>query len=302
MKAIWSLWTKPLKHHCGWTWLSPKHHLLAWVLSVQTARQHYPETALFTDDDGAEMLVDGLGLKFDTVSTELNAIAACNPEWFALGKVYSYALQTEPFLHIDADVFLWNKLPARLEAADVLAQNPEYFERRSIHYPLEQIDAAIRSVDGWMPEELSHSLAAGEVRQAANCGVLGGNRVDFIRYYAELAGKMMREPRNQPAWPKLEHQWAMSCVFEQYLLTACVAYYQNRDETRYGHIDVQYLFASDGSANSEAAQMGYTHLLGGAKQNRTLLEHLERRVCRDYPEYYRRCLDYAGKMPGDWYG
>src|SRR6187431_444771 len=67
LKAVWSFWSKPFRSHHHRVWTSEKEHLLAWVLSTQTARQHYGPTELHTDDAGARMLIDGIGLEFDRV-------------------------------------------------------------------------------------------------------------------------------------------------------------------------------------------------------------------------------------------
>jgi hypothetical protein len=58
MKAVWSFWSKPFAAHRHAMWPSEKHHLCSWVLSVETARQHYPDTWLVTDNAGARMLMD----------------------------------------------------------------------------------------------------------------------------------------------------------------------------------------------------------------------------------------------------
>ena len=84
MKAVWSFWDKPFQSHHHRVWASERHHLLAWVLSTQTARQHYRTTELHTDDAGARMLVDGIGLEFDRVCVSLNALRAHDPGWWAL--------------------------------------------------------------------------------------------------------------------------------------------------------------------------------------------------------------------------
>jgi hypothetical protein len=76
------------------------------VLSWQTASQHYPNTCLITDSDGAKILVDQLGLQFASVSTVLDDLANEDPAWWSLGKLYAYSLQQEPFVHIDSDVYL----------------------------------------------------------------------------------------------------------------------------------------------------------------------------------------------------
>src|SRR5262249_42856235 len=109
-RAVWSYWSKPYEARRHEPWPSERHHLLSWVLSTMTARRHYGETTLCTDDAGARLLVDGIGLEFEHVSTALNALHVSNPDWWALGKLYAYRMQTEPFVHIDSDVFLWRPL------------------------------------------------------------------------------------------------------------------------------------------------------------------------------------------------
>jgi Family of unknown function (DUF6734) len=55
------------------------------------------------------------GLEFDTVSVDLNELAHSDPEWWTLGKMMTYRAQAEPFVHIDEDVFLWQRLPRELD-------------------------------------------------------------------------------------------------------------------------------------------------------------------------------------------
>jgi len=61
---------------------------------------------LVTDTEGARLLVDKLGLRFTTVMTTLTALDDADPEWWVLGKLWAYRAQTEPFVHLDNDVFL----------------------------------------------------------------------------------------------------------------------------------------------------------------------------------------------------
>lgn len=74
MRAVCSFWSKPYRAGRSHPWSSEFHHALAWSLSLQEASRHYPDTWLYTDDDGARLLVDGLGLPFAHVSTGLNAL------------------------------------------------------------------------------------------------------------------------------------------------------------------------------------------------------------------------------------
>ncbi|BDA71093.1 hypothetical protein RIVM261_000010 [Rivularia sp. IAM M-261] len=288
MKAVWSLWTKPLRENRQSIWVSNKHHLLSWILSVETAKKHYPETALFTDSEGARMLVDELGLEFTQVFTELDALENSDPRLWALGKVYTYRTQTEPFIHIDSDVFLWKPLPSEMVSAPLLAQNPEYFVVGNSCYDPEGMETAISHINGWLPEEWMWQRSCGLLQTAYNCGIFGGHAVDFIRYYASLAIEFVEHLSNQLAWLILHPDSERNILFEQYLLGCCVRYHQHQTKSPYKDIDVKCLFSSldDAFIPDNAARVGFTHLIADAKKNRKIAEHLEHRVKKDYPKYY----------------
>lgn len=292
MKAVWSFWTKPYRMNRQSTWVSKKHHLLAWVLSVETAKKHYLKTSLYTDSQGAQMLVDELGLEFTQVSTELDALENHDPQWWALGKVYTYRAQTEPFIHIDSDVFLWKPLPLRMNSAPLLAQNPDNFIVGSSWYKPEGMETAISSVNGWLPKEWKWQRSLSSFQKAVCCGIFGGNAVDFIRYYADLAIQLVEHPSNQQAWCLLTPDTERNVLFEQYLLGSCVEYHRHQPNSPYKNIDIQYLFSSldDAFISDNAARAGFTHLIADAKRNRTIADHLENRVRRDYPKYYHQLV------------
>jgi hypothetical protein len=296
MKAVWSFWTKPYLGHRRSSWPSAKHHLLAWVLSVEVARQHYPETWLVSDDAGARMLVDGLGLQFTHVSTDLNALAQHDPDWWALGKIYAYHLQTEPFVHIDADVFLWKRLPHRLECADVFAQHPEPISTGTPYYQPEQLERALNpATGGWLPDEWLWYRRTIKNQRAETCGIVGGNRTDFINCYAQASLRLVNHPCNQRALQSLPDKRMHTILIEQYLLAAFVEYYKASAMLPLGSVSIEYLFNStaDPWNPNLAAQAGFTHLVAGAKRNPRLAVRLENRVRRDYPELYERCCRVA---------
>lgn len=273
-------------------WPSEKYHLLAWVLSVETARKHYPDTALITDDEGAAKLIDGLGLRFNHVSTDLNLLKDHDPDWWAFGKIYAYARQREPFVHLDTDVILWKPLPDRLAQADVFGQQPEYFRCGFSWYYPEKFESAIRRVRGWMPEELDHYVPTNGEQSAICCAIFGGTRLDFIRHYAETVIRLIEEPRNQPAWQLLDRP-AHSIMFEQYMLAACVEYHRQNPRSPYRGVSAEYLFGSHEGAELTAAQAGYTHLWCDGKRSIALMDRLERLVRNNYPALYERCLALA---------
>jgi hypothetical protein len=301
LKAVWSFWSKPFRSHHHRVWASEKHHLLAWVLSTQTARQHYRATELHTDDAGARMLVDGIGLEFDRVCISLNALRAHDPGWWALGKLYAYRSQREPFVHLDNDVFLWRPLPERLMTAPLLAQNPEYFTPGRSYYRPEAFEAALDGLDrAWLPPEWRWYRASGRPQRADCCGVFGGQRDDFIRYYAAQAIRLIEHAPNQTGWDRLRDKIGHNILFEQYLLGACVDYHRARDNSPYRGIDIDYVFPSLDQAFDPtiAARVGYTHLIANAKRNPELADRLEARVARDHPDHYQRCIAYLERRRG----
>jgi hypothetical protein len=291
VKAVWSFWSKPFEVHRQFSWPSKRHHLFAWVLSVELARRHYPDTWLITDDAGARLLVDRLGLPFTHISTDLNALAQHNPDWWALGKLYAYRMQTEPFVHIDSDVFLWKPLQERLKRADVFAQNPEPISPSTSYYQSERLERALRgTIGGWLPDEWYWYRRARDHR-AECCGIFGGNRIDFINRFACAALRVIEDPTNRPALALLHDKRTLMLVIEQYLLSAFAEYHKVAAALPAGTIQIEHLFQTmaDVWNPSCAAQAGFTHLMADTKQNLLLAARLENRVRCDYPQYYRRC-------------
>jgi hypothetical protein len=304
MIAVWSLWTKPLARTREVCWYSEFHHLLGWVLSFETARRHFSHTHLLTDDAGARLLVERLALPFTRVSTTLNELDGYNPGWWALGKIYAYRKQREPFVHIDADVFLWKPLPARMLSADVLAQNVIPAEFGALVYNPDVIENALGYPKrGWLPDEWTWYRQQTPIRCGEWCGIFGGNRIDFIQSYADKAWKILTDDRNRAQLEPLPKQAHVATV-EEYFLRAFLEYHNHHEDSPFAGVQIEHLFDSNAEAfqPSRAQEAGFTHLVSEAKRNRFLAERMEARVRREYPESYERCRqvisDYAAAGSG----
>ena len=295
MRAVWSFWSKPFGAHRNRVWASEKHHLLSWILSTETAKRHYRPAVLHTDSAGARMLVDGLGLEFDAVHTNLKAIGGADPDWWALGKLYTYRAQTDPFVHIDNDVFLWRPLPHELESAPVFAQNAEPFVPGQSFYQPEAIEYALgAAARRWLPPAWQWYRTSGIDSRGECCGVFGGNRVDFIRDYAAQAIRLIEDAGNRKALHALADKRVHMVVVEQYLLAACIEYCRAHANSPFHDVEIRYLFGSIDEAfdSDTAARLGYTHLIADAKRDPELAQRLEARVAREYPGHYDCCLRY----------
>ncbi|MGP0066335.1 MAG: DUF6734 family protein [Isosphaeraceae bacterium] len=291
MRAVWSFWSRPFRAHKGTIWCKPLHHLLAWGLSVQAARRHYPDTVLITDRLGKRLLVDRLGLPFTEVSTELERLNNADTDWWALGKLVAYSLQDRPFIHIDNDVFLWKPLSPALVEAPVLSQCPEHFPR-DVSYGEADIDRIFAESGSRPPVEWEWARSRGEMNcRMENCGILGGSSPEFLRYYALTAINWLMSPDHALAWSRLWNKRIYTVVVEQFLLSACLDYHRHHPGSPFRGVRVKYLFPSWDQAYliNHAARAGYTHLISGAKSNPTVGRRLEERVRREDPYYFRRC-------------
>lgn len=279
MNAVWSFWSKPYLSVRERIWHSEKQHLLSWILSFEQAHKFYPKSLLFTDDYGAKLLVDGLQLEFDVVDTALNRLDGHDPKWWALGKIYTYRAQNDPFIHIDSDVFLWKALPFSSEYA-LFAQNPEYFEVGASFYRPEHIEALVENHGGWLPEEWRWFRSSGLRQRAECCGVFGGGNTEFIRYYAEQAIRTIEHSANAGFWTALSEDVERNILMEQYLLSACIEYYNHSNVSMEKPLDIRYVFRSmdDAFDPKQAEDAGYTHLIADSKKSKALASNLEKRV------------------------
>ena len=302
MRAVWSFWSKPFKAYKGRIWHEPTHHLYAWGLSLRLARQHYPDTVLVTDTPGKKLLIDRLGLQFGEVSTELDRICNEDPDWWALGKLVAYSLQHQPFVHLDTDVFLWRALPTWLTSAPVFAQCPEdhppldewcgpgdvehAFAQHGLSLPLEWEWARSRVIDRF---------------REVSCGILGGTRTDFLRYYANLALDLVLNPKYAAAWAAFSDKSGYNMIVEQFQLAACLDFHRYAPDSAYRGISIRYLFDSFGQAYDPqaAARVGFSHLLGDAKTQPEIAARLERRIAALDPHFHRHCLHVAAQAAGE---
>ena len=249
---------------------------------------------LITDRYGADLLVERLGLEFIEVSTDLETLSYDDPNWWVLGKLFSYRAMQTPFIHIDSDVFLWRPLPSEITSAPIFAQNPEQFTFGQGVYRPDRWEEAVRAVGGNLPEEwLWYTRRQGNV--AVCCGILGGNEVEFIGQYADRAIHMIKHCKNQIALSSSTEKLGSNILIEQYFLAGYINYHKFDWKSSFCGIDIKYLFSSIDDSIANAAARGYTHLIAGAKKNSAIAERLESRVRKEYPEQFSKLASYLAR-------
>lgn len=253
---------------------------MSWILSFSTCKKYFSKTILYTDDFGANILVDKLNIKFDTVCTDLNKLDNENSRWWAAGKLLTYSKQSEPFIHFDNDVFLWKPFEPELMDACIIAQNRECFEVGKSWYHPEKYDVVLK-LGGVIPNEMLWYKNLSKFQYAVCCGVFGGNNLSFIRNYSNKALEIIFNNTNSRVWSLFGED---NILVEQYFLAAMIEYHK-KHENSFNIKKVSYLFeSSDQAFNPDfARKLGFTHLIGGAKTNNHFIPRLEKRVCSFYP-------------------
>jgi hypothetical protein len=280
MKAVFSLGTKFLTEGNFYAGFPDAE---AWgcscVLSVLLARQHVGRAELYTDARGAARLA-ALGLPFDAVYPAFEDFSYPPQLWMAM-KLQTYRRQTEPFIHLDFDAYLWAPLPPRLSTAGIIAQSSEdnySCYSRVLTYFLDHA--------GYVPAFVrAHVARYGSQIRALNAGAYGGHDLATLHASADEVFATLAHPANAPMLAELAaHHAAPGEVFYDFniLLEQCFAsmYFHQRG------LPVEYVLGDEPPY--------FTHLLASAKHHPDNVRALKNRVARDYPAYHKRVLTQLG--------
>lgn len=126
MKLLHSYWSKPYfqseADKGGWS--KNIFHYMSCALSCLRFHEFY-DIELITDKAGKELFIDKIGLPYSSVKVELDVLNNYPPYLWAIGKLYSYSIQTTPFIHVDNDIYIWSKFKDNLINAPLIAHNLE---------------------------------------------------------------------------------------------------------------------------------------------------------------------------------
>ncbi len=267
-----------LKSHnkCGWS--EKKYHYFSWALSARQLLKFYDKVELVTDKNGYNLLINKLELPYTKVDVVLDDLNDYDSKLWALGKIYAYRMQNEPFLHVDGDIFIWERFQKSLEDSNLICQSKEegtYFE------PLyKNIFLPIALNFEYYPEELDRAIDKDKSVRAICAGIIGGNDINFFQYYTAKAFEFV--DRNTKHLDKTNSTFNL--IFEQFLFRA-LAEDQNIPISFFDDSTAPtYYYDFTGVPNSTK----YIHLGGNTKRNKFLAECMAYRLRKDYPtDYYR---------------
>jgi CRISPR/Cas system CMR-associated protein Cmr5 small subunit len=288
MKVVQTFWSKSdtiydaLKTSYGWA--SPEYHWMAFALSCLKAKELYGKIELITNEIGKEILIDSLGLPYDSVNDSLDTtLTKYPPELWALAKIQSYSLQKEPFFHLDGDVILGEKLSPDALKAPLIAQN---IERSPFYYKdiLDQINLHFDYVPDFLRKENYENVDF----YAINAGVLGGTDLDFIKYYCDEAFRFV--DKNLPNLHKIALPITnLNFIFEQFFFYQ-LAHQKQQVITCYSEPIVEDPTYKDFVNFLDYPAVNIMHPVGNFKNYPNVCNHYARILQKEYPSYYYKIV------------
>lgn len=266
-KAIYSYWEDNRKKVNG-GYTSKKNLAISLTLSVELALKQFEEVELITNTYGKNLLIDKYKVPFTSVKVVLDQFDnILNPDFWAYVKIFTYSIQEEPFVHIDNDVILWDKIPDNILNSPLFFQNKEKFTEHKGYLRL------VKEAKGFA--KINFDIIMSEIDYAYNCGVIGVNDLSVIREWKSIVDEYLFSAKNQMTWNETPDKHSHNHLFEQFFISALI---KNRD------ISVECLL-KDNFYRSAYVDFKMTHLWGEAKRNPLTMKKVKDRLFNDYPKY-----------------
>lgn len=277
-KAIYSYWTYPLFnmdrfHDTSKMWTM--YDLAAfWMLSTNQASKQFKDIVIYTDEDGYKFLSK---LNLPVTSIEIIYHDDIAPKWlWAYGKLLSVALQTDPFIQLDFDVFLSKQLPKELLESRLVIQSEEdegIFMSEYYHQVNDfDLCESSKSITGWTSKWINDK----DYRKSYNCGIFGGNDIEFIQEYAINSIEFAKILASDKFSQKMYQEY--NILFEQYYLYQICKF---RNVVPYILLDT----AKD--VQSQCTNLGYTHLLAASKFDPVNVAKVLNRLKNNSPQSFK---------------
>ncbi len=247
------------------------------LLSYITLKKLYGKVTVYCNSFAYEKL-----LKFipydDVVLEEIDFITEgnYNTEWGML-KFHVFEKQTEPFIHLDTDVFLFKDLLSEFIDGDYdgIIQSYDFADEIYGAFYRSNREKLIRHrlIDDEKTSKLIQNF--GECA-GYNNGVVGFKNMEFLKKYIERA----REYNwliNRNAFSDVNHQ---TIIFEQFNLLHTGL----QDNVKMYEI-IPYSLVKETDFNTAGNKIGYTHLLSGNKYVGYFVMLIREKIKKQYPEY-----------------
>lgn len=287
MKIVHSFWSKPVMGdsnnytQINMGWRHPKYHYMSWALSCLTSREHYDQVELVTDRRGEHIFLEQLKLPYTSVQPVLDRLNQYPENLWAIGKLYAYQLQQEPFIHIDGDVFIWSPFEKRLEKAELVGQHVDE-EEGHYHFGITHLKNHNIKL---LPEFEKDFDTYGRFN-ATNAGIIGGNNIEFFREYVDRSFYFIDKNLDKTSEALIGSSFAL--IYEQYLYSVMARKKNIRIRHLLHGINEDILNLSD--FYNRFGKKKFVHLLSKTKSHFECCRELELHLLTSYPEHHARIL------------
>ena len=282
MKIIQSFWAaKQNYRETSFGWNLPRFHAISWALSCIQLSKFY-EVELYTDKLGYEFLIEKLKLPYSKVHVVLNDLDDFHKDFWALPKIKAYLVQNEPFLHVDGDVFIWEKFSDELLKSGIITQNleitTEYYKAmwREIYPNLDFIPAEI---EGYVSSKNNF---------ACNMGIFGGNDLAFIQKYSRKSFEFAE--RNKKLSDKISGG-NFNIFFEQVLLYEILQIENKESNFLIDEVSQDNEYTGFGNFDEVPFTRTYLHLLGFYKRVYSVCKLMEVYFISYFPNIFKNVVE-----------
>lgn len=279
MKIVQSFWSGNQTDFTNdYGWYSYKYNWQSWILSCNQLVKHHKEVELYTDRFGFEILITKLQLPYTKVHVVLDELNHYNKNLWAVAKIKTFQLQTEPFIHVDGDVFVWESLINKFENSNLITQNLEvatdyYRKRWNIIFP--QLS--------FLPNEMN-GYSKNKNNLACNMGIIGGKNLNFFKTYTQKSFEFV--DKNDIDFDSFD-ALNFNVFFEQVLFKEFADSTNQNIDFLFSEVSLDNDYKGFGDFD-KVPNKSYLHLLGVYKRNPPVCKAMEVYVMKHYPAYYSK--------------
>ena len=201
-----------------------KNLLLNMLLSALLIKKHYGRIVLYTNQKYAAIIKE-IGIPYDEINTTI--LEGYSEKTFSLSKMMVYMDQNEPFIHVDNDTFIFDKIPFKNDIDFFFAHRDQgsfdvneyntFIRLYELYYkPIERINN--------LPNNFKENLL---LNQIPNMSIFGGNDYKTIKDATEKAINLYYSNKEL-----FDENYYHACILEQLLISTFIKINTKKDNPK----------------------------------------------------------------------
>ena len=241
------------------------------ALSIEYSRKQFSKIVLVANRYAIETLINDFELPFDeVVEIPDDEFKSLNPELWAYWKIWAYNYFSErkiPFVHIDNDVIIWDKISPEILGSDLFFQNKESFDLHKGYKPMLNRYAKCPI----------HRKFKTVPQFGLNCGIVGVNNFEIVKEWFRIVNLFIFSVDNKDWWNESVDKHSLNHLFEQYFISALIS-----DNNVNAEVLIPNFYYG---IKSIEMPIKLTHLWGSAKRGEGYLIKVRKRLYNEFPKY-----------------